>query len=211
MEKSFLHFKVGSFTTCPRDYKANSSVQATNPDWTPNDQSGSLFLSRMADLKASQGTPRSGRHATERNLDGSLHERAQEYDRALLQSQHAAARRRMATSGVLGMSALNTQGVSASSVFDGYTAQTAVLGDSQGSTMPTIPSPRPTPQADLAETAMISDEELAANGGLGESYVDGGKRSRPYEPQEEEELDDGGVIGLLAQIYARKDGPSRVM
>ena len=34
MEKSFLNFK------------------AAHPDWTPNDPSGSLYLSRMADLSA---------------------------------------------------------------------------------------------------------------------------------------------------------------
>ena len=43
--------------------------------------------------------------------------------------------------------------------------------------------------------------------------MDGAKRAvKPYVSDagddEEEELEDGGVLGLLAQIYGRRDGPS---
>ncbi|KAJ7156996.1 putative transmembrane protein [Mycena crocata] len=196
MEKSFLNFK------------------AANPDWNPTDPSGSLYLSRMADLNASHypnsilrrrpagATPELAQ--SERNPDASLGERAQEYDRALKQSQHAATRRRGMAGSVLGMSAI--AGPSSSSIFGGLsTAQTAVLGDSQGSV-----------QVERADNIM--QEDIAADGGvgsgLGESYVDGGKQALArgeIEGEEEDGLEDGGVLGLLAQIYGRREGPARVI
>ncbi|KAH8827329.1 putative transmembrane protein [Flagelloscypha sp. PMI_526] len=196
MEKSFLHFK------------------ATNPDWNPTDPSGSLFLSRMADFQAtqSQATQRSPLRL-ERRADGSIHDRGQEYDRALLQSQHAAMRRRMGMSGMLGMSTLNANGaVGGSSMFGGMdTAQTAILGDSQGSTAlaPSSSKGKNRRVEEEAEPPMIPDED-----GLGESYVDGARRSRPVQDEhveDEEDMEDGGVIGLLAQIYGRKEGAGRVL
>ncbi|KAK0497041.1 APG9-domain-containing protein [Armillaria luteobubalina] len=195
MEKSFLNFK------------------AANPDWNPSDPSGSLYLSRMADFTTTHlpgrrrpgtgvvpldTTHGSGEHKTE--VD-----RAQEYDRALRQSQLAARRR---GGSMLGASTLGVPGPSGSSVFGGLsTAQTAVLGDSQGSV-----------QAETVhEVSTIADSDLAEDGGvgsgLGESYVDGAKRTRAFGEAEEEEdgLEDGGVLGLLAQIYDRRDGPTRVL
>jgi len=49
--------------------------------------------------------------------------------------------------------------------------------------------------------------------GLGESYVDGTKRfgGGGREEEEEEGLEDGGVLGLLAQIYGRREGPAVVL
>ncbi|KAJ7709570.1 autophagy protein Apg9-domain-containing protein [Mycena rosella] len=214
MEKSFLNFK------------------AANPDWNPTDPSGSLYLSRMADFSAShhpnsnypnsilRRRPGAGPSApelqvsaqAERKTDGSLGERAQEYDRALKQSQHAASRRRAGPAGsVLGMSAI--AGLSASSVFGGLSmAQTAVLGDSQGS----VQIGRAQGHGDA-----IMQEDIAADGGvgsgLGESYVDGGRQALARGGGGEEEdgdgdgLEDGGVLGLLAQIYGRREGPARVI
>ena len=51
--------------------------------------------------------------------------------------------------------------------------------------------------------------------GLGDSYVDGAKRQiQPFvaEQDDEEErlLEDGGVLGLLAQIYGRREGQGGV-
>jgi autophagy-related protein 9 len=148
-----------------------------------------------------------------------LVERAHEYDRALLQSQNAAAARKRHQAGtVLAGGSTASQGAvgtgANSSMFQSglagiATAQTAVLGDSQGSIAP--------PPED--ENMGIADEDLEPDGGvgceLGESYVDGNaKRARVYGQEEEgdEELEDGGVLGLLAQIYGAKgQGPARVI
>jgi autophagy-related protein 9 len=66
----------------------------------------------------------------------------------------------------------------------------------------------------------VHEEYLAADGGvgseLGDSYVDG-KRSKAYALQqddgdEDDEMKDGGVLGLLAQIYGTKEqGPAQVI
>ncbi|KAF7363724.1 Autophagy-related protein 9 [Mycena sanguinolenta] len=206
MEKSFLNFK------------------AANPDWNPTDPSGSLYLSRMADLSASQyphsilrrrqtaGTAQELARSV--RLPDGLGERAQEYDRALQQSQHAATRRRGPAGSVLGMSAI--AGPSASSIFGGIsTAQTAVLGDSQGSVhLAARTTATATPQG---HGDNIMEEDRSPDGGvgssLGESYVDGKHAvvGADLEPEEEDGLEDGGVLGLLAEIYGRTDGPARVI
>ncbi|KAG5645076.1 hypothetical protein DXG03_007166 [Asterophora parasitica] len=214
MEKSFLNFK------------------ATNPDWIPQDPSGSLYLSRMADYGAAHHMHAYGRRRHATGLEGTVHfaspadtkpegtlaEKAQVYDRALRQSQYAASTRRRGGPGssAMGASALGASaiGPSASSVFGvgGYaTAQTAVLGDSQGSVLspPVVP-------ASTSQSAQMPVQDLDLEGdvgsGLGESYVDGARRSRTYVgDEEEEELADGGMLGLLAQIYGRKEGAAAVL
>ncbi|THU88587.1 putative transmembrane protein [Dendrothele bispora CBS 962.96] len=219
MEKSFLTFK------------------AANPEWTP-DHSGSLYLSRMQDFSAAhpnsfirrrQGvdpntigltSPPSGP-----NTETSLADRAQEYDRALKQSQLAARKRGLGAS-TLGMSALapggqSLAGPSASSIFGAMAgAQTAVLGDSHGSvTVATGAKIDGTGVFDTPESSRIApipsgdlgpDGEISS--GLGGSYVDGARRVKPAQEEEEDEgMEDGGVLGLLAQIYGRRDGPARVI
>ncbi|KAH7918533.1 putative transmembrane protein [Leucogyrophana mollusca] len=202
MEKSFLNFK------------------AANPDWNPTDPSGSLYLSRIADINASMAGPRLRRPGT---LSGSqlestilpnegkkdLADRAQEYDRALRQSQHAAVRRRQHFGGasvVGGSGGGSTIWQSTASVGAGASrtavgmAQTAVLGDSQGSIVP--------PERGIREDDRAADGGVGS--GLGDSYIDGDtKGTKPYDSQQEgindeEELEDGGVLGLLAQIYAAR-------
>ncbi|KAF7295466.1 hypothetical protein MIND_01086400 [Mycena indigotica] len=178
MEKSFLNFK------------------AANPDWSPADPAGSLYLSRIADFSGSQ-LPR------RRDLGQST---VQDYDR-LRQSQ-----RRRVVGGLAGsmlhMSALAGPHATSSSVFGRASmAQTAVLGESAASIPTTPKTPRPE----------IKTEDLSADGGvgsgLGESYVDGAGGAGRTEPDEDEERleDDRGVLGLLAQIYGRREGAARVM
>ncbi|KII89178.1 hypothetical protein PLICRDRAFT_53644 [Plicaturopsis crispa FD-325 SS-3] len=209
MEKSFLNFK------------------AANPDWNPTDPSGSLYLSRMADINVAHSSPSRRRRpgpGLESTMTGTvllgerrtdLADRASEYDRALRQSQHAARKRHQGGSGSILIPAAPT-GVSSSSMLQSGVggmamAQTAVLGDSAGSVRL---------QPRTAEEA-IPSEDIAPDGGvgsgLGESYVDGGeaRRSKPNPYQqvdEDEDLEDGGVLGLLAQIYGAKgQGPARVI
>ena len=206
MEKSFLNFK------------------AAHPEWTPRDPSGSLYLSRMADLNTGLGMNRrrlfrrsadfSGADSTvERPVD--LHEKAGEYDRALKHSQSA---RRRPTSSVM-QSRIGT-GPASSSIFQSGVglgvAQTAILEDSQASTA----------AEHRVQESTIPEEDLAADGGvgsmLGESYVDGRRPKGPSvaqsQQEEDDELEDGGVLGLLAQIYGtganvkgRGRGPPRAI
>ncbi|KIM55031.1 hypothetical protein SCLCIDRAFT_1221434 [Scleroderma citrinum Foug A] len=199
MEKSFLNFK------------------AAHPDWNPTDPTGSLYLTRMADLSARRRAMAASKaHPDPIALsnDSKDLDRTQEYDRALLQSQHAALRRRHHT-GAMSMFT-GGGGVGSSTVWPSVVggvstsqsmgiAQTAVLGDSQGSVQPQEPS--------------IHDDHLSREGvgsGLGDdSYVDGdAERAMSYEPHqeglsEEEDLENGGVVGLLTQIYTAK-GPKPV-
>ena len=157
-----------------------------------------------------------------RKPEGVLADKAQEYDRALRQSQFAARRRGPGGASVMGMSALNPTGPSASSIFGPSAmagAQTAVLGDSRGSVMPEQSGGGDAvsslmPEVEASRIGAIPDEELGPDGevggGLGGSYVDGARRAgKPlYEEEEDDEgVEDGGVLGLLAQIYGRRDGP----
>lgn len=114
-------------------------------------------------------------------------------------------------SGVLGG---GTGPALAASVFpDLSTAPSAVLGDSQGSMKLSATS---TGVSRTRKDHRRSSEEIVADdgvvSGLGESYVDGANRYVGKVAEEEEEsLEDGGVLGLLAQIYGRRDGPAVVM
>ena len=218
MEKSFLNFK------------------AAHPDWTPADPTSSLYLSRIADLSSAHpmglGRRRFLHHhrpivpigmAGDANMESTvqLHPPGQDYDRALRASQSVMRRRGggLGTGSVLHPAQLRPV-ASDSVMFQSHMgppaiAQTAVLGDSQGSVAP----PEPIPEDE--------DEDIVADGGvgstLGESYVDG-RRARPgvaqsqQEEDEERELEDGGVLGLLAQIYGaganvkgRGRGPPRAI
>jgi len=128
-------------------------------------------------------------------------------------------RRRGLGGSVMGMGMSGMLGVGpgpalAPSVFgDLSTAPSAVLGDSQGSMKLNAASTgesrtRKEPRGPSEE--MATDEGVVS--GLGESYVDGTKRYVGKAAEEEEEsLEDGGVLGLLAQIYGRRDGPAVVM
>ena len=119
----------------------------------------------------------------------------------------------MGMSGMLGAGA-GTGPALAPSVFgDLSTAPSAVLGDSQGSMKLSATS---TGASRTRKDPRRSSEEIAADegvvSGLGESYVDGAKRYVGKAAEEEEEsMEDGGVLGLLAQIYGRRDGPAVVM
>jgi len=126
-------------------------------------------------------------------------------------------RRRGLGGSVMGMSGMLSAGAGPSlapSVFgDLSTAPSAVLGDSQGSMKLSAAS---TGVSRTRKDPRRSSEEIAADegvvSGLGESYVDGAKRYVGKAAEEEEEsMEDGGVLGLLAQIYGRRDGPAVVM
>lgn len=151
-----------------------------------------------------------------------LAERAQAYELALKQSQHAAVTRRrhppgsgsiMAASGNMPAVGGTSSSIWQSTIGGVAMAQTAVLGDSQGSV-----NPLANPAARSAEG--IRGEDMAADGGvgsgLGESYVDGNGvkayGSQHEDRDEDEGMEDGGVLGLLAQIYGAKgQGPARVI
>ena len=142
-------------------------------------------------------------------------ERSREYDRALKASQ-------MVRSRFQPPPARNAGDIQQSLMVGMDMAQTAVLGDSESTTM--LPSkdkgkpdldPRPFEVKDRA-TAEGGDGEVGMGegvSGLGESYVDGAAKrpkllglSQTQQQEEDEELlADGGVLGLLAQIYGRKD------
>ncbi|TFK30029.1 APG9-domain-containing protein [Coprinopsis marcescibilis] len=221
MEKSFLHFK------------------AANPDWNPTDPSGSIYLNRMADLtsnihhqisrKRHHQQQQQQPYAGDRDLSATVHwaqDNRGDYDRALRQSQYATMARRKGLglgNSIMTMSTLNAAGSGmATSIYapSQIMAQTAVLGDSQGSIQLGGTSPSGAEQADAgSSSAKLEAEakeptELMQNEvGLGDSYVDGAKRAtKPYVveggEEEEDELEDGGVLGLLAQIYGRRDGPT---
>ncbi|KAI0077122.1 APG9-domain-containing protein [Panus rudis PR-1116 ss-1] len=217
MEKSFLNFK------------------AAHPEWMPSDPTGSLYLSRMADFSAAHPLGLGRRRLFQRDPMQSTmqlpehdrpNDRSSEYDRALKASQTA--RQRIGRSVMQQSTRFAPSGPSASSIFQSQlgVAQTAVLGDSQSSTA--LSPPGQLPQTPKPSVDAIPEEDLAADGGvgstLGESYVDG-RRPQPgtqsvgqSQREEDEDLEDGGVLGLLAQIYGtgvdlkgRGRGPARAI
>lgn len=157
MEKSILNFK------------------AAHPEWNPTDPTGSLYLTRMADLSANLGqqNPQTNSPHRTNQRTNSLAERASRYDQAMQKSM--ATRRRMTTSHMRHPNLQHSE---------------------------------------------IPEEERAPDGGiqsqLGDSYVEdvrtrGGMlidRGKPFNEQsqteQEDELANGGLVGLLAQIYDQR-------
>jgi len=165
---------------------------------------------RRQSTTLTDSAPTPGVHfEVESRSEKSLTDKAQEYDRALLQSQIAASRRK----------AGSTLAASTSSIFGGPNlARTTILGDSQGSITLEGPATIQVPKAGAEIESIIPMDDLAPDGGvgsgLGESYVDGAKRLRDLEDIQtnEEPIEDVGILGLLAQIYGRRDpGPTRVI
>ncbi|KAF8590038.1 APG9-domain-containing protein [Ramaria rubella] len=165
--------------------KSFLNFKAANPQWNPTDPSGSLYLSRLADYGAAAHLPGAARRSGSHNrFDGTEigMNRAQDYDRALQQSMARAASRRRAA------------------------------GKPRASTRDAAKSADQTPVQSISIPA-VREGDRAADGGvgseLGDSYVDEiamrktGKTFLPIasEHQEDGELQDAGVLGLLAQIY----------
>lgn len=151
----------------------------------------------------------------------SVNDKALEYDQALRQSRLAAAVRKRGpgAQGVMGLSTLLAASIAgpsslgipmapgAASVYgvgELAAAPSVVLGDSQGSVHLKENTPKPKGSETLPEDVAVDG---GVGSGLGESYVDGTKRFSGKEEEEEDGMDDGGVLGLLAQIYGRRDGP----
>ena len=206
MEKSFVSFK------------------AAHPEWMPADPTGSLYLSRIADLSARRAaddhTPRptAGAGAGTSIVIPPAADRAREYERALQESQSAAVRRRGGGGSGFGVAAAST--MLGQSAYQSGMAQSVALGDSDGSIalahLHAAPAGAAPPQATTHGTTMAipsgsgelaADSEGDVRSALGESYVDGARRNtrggvaRSMQEEEEEVGADGGVLGLLTQIY----------
>ncbi|KAF6751207.1 hypothetical protein DFP72DRAFT_1138304 [Ephemerocybe angulata] len=110
-------------------------------------------------------------------------------------------------------------GVGASYAGGASLANTAVLGDSQGSTLLQQQQVEQEPTQDEVSSSTRdgpSASVMSDEAGLGDSYVDGAKRQvqpfvvEDHDEDEERLLENGGVLGLLAQIYGRRDGQGGV-
>jgi autophagy-related protein 9 len=198
MEKSFLAFK------------------AAHPEWAPTDATGSLYLERLREMHQDLShTPEHDTGGISRRATApafgvgstmlarsTLAERSEMYEKALAQSM-ANARARRGAAGSLQM----TAGPSNMARRQGSLPQHTQLGQTRELTADAVV------QDDRAEDGGIGSE-------LGDSYVDdvrtrGGRiildpqvrDRRPHEEEDEleaEELANGGVLGLLAQIYDPK-------
>jgi autophagy-related protein 9 len=204
MEKSFLAFK------------------AAHPEWTPTDPTGSLYLERLREMHqdlshpAEHGTGGISRRSTAPAFGAgstmlarsTLAERSEMYEKALAQSM-ANARARRGAAGSFQI----TAGPSNPARRQGSLPQHTQLGQTQDLTHREPYTVDGAVQDDRAEDGGIGSE-------LGDSYVDdvrtrggriildpqvGDRRLQDEEDElEAEELANGGVLGLLAQIYDRK-------
>ncbi len=168
--------------------KSFLNFKATNPEWVPNDPAGSVYLTKMADISASYqnhtSPVRAGAGAATSAQKRALAERARRYELAMQNSIRAAQQQKRP-------------------------ARTPY-------TRPVQP-PHPTIQQ-----SEIPEEDRTSDGGveskLGDSYVEdvrtrGGMlidRSKPYVEQSQNEMDgddelaNGGFVGLLQQIYGQR-------
>lgn len=180
-------------------------LQAANPEWQPTDPSGSLYLSRVADFNA---------RALRRRIpdphglpERRLGDRAQEYDRALRESQNAALRRRSTLA-------------KSSSPIEESISETAVPGEPESSAsgaaaktarvMDESVNPFSTQKVgDIRSSDLADDGDVRSD--LGGSYIDGKvNRARPStrpsasQQTTDDNVEDGGMLGLLAEIYGTR-------
>ena len=174
-------------------------------------------------------------HARRLSLEHRLAERAQEYDRALRQSQDAALRRRGVPprvsgeigAGVAGPSTTHTPAINVSTSDSTMTVHATGEGSNTGLAESNI-NPFPSDPLHREERSLSPEDALRSQDGdlrgevrsdLGESYVDGkmqrGRASMsspdPSIVREEDgPVEDGGMLGLLAQIYGTR-GPALML
>ncbi|KAH9001006.1 APG9-domain-containing protein [Lactarius akahatsu] len=199
MEKSFVSFK------------------AAHPEWMPTDPTGSLYLTRIADLSARRAADDHTPRPSAAGIVIPPADRAREYERALQESRSAAVRRRGGSGFGAASTMLGQSATMATSVYQSGMAQSVALGDSDGSVAQHAQLQAPSQGANAPRGHMsipsgsgelAADSEGDVRSALGESYVDGARRharggvARSMQEEEDDGLGaDGGVLGLLAQIY----------
>ena len=157
-----------------------------------------MYLNRIADLNA---------RAMRRRIpdphgipDRRLRDKAQEYDHALRESQNAAIRRRS----VLARSGKPTEeSISETVTSDNVKSDRGIMEESV--------NPFSTHRAGDIHPDDLDDTDVKSD--LGESYVDGkvtrtrlSTRASASQPAADGTVEDGGMLGILAQIYGTK-GP----
>ncbi|KAF8311594.1 APG9-domain-containing protein [Clavulina sp. PMI_390] len=197
--------------------------KAANPDWNPVDSTGSTVLNRLAAANTAANRQRQARFG---NMFGSDLRRSggRFGDRSVMGRQYATR-----TDGLAPFTSIAGPGATINGANDANDAQSheqriaerAKMYDSAlqksfavGTThrrslsggvaggVSAAPGPR---NAGLEQTEPLDEEDLQSN--LEDSYVDGRARQAPgmdreeRERDEEQELADGGVMGMLAQIY----------
>jgi len=155
--------------------KSILNFKSAHPEWNPTDPAGSLYLTRMADLSAQLG-PQNAQNTSPHRVGQRTNTLAERANRYEQAMQKSmTTRRRMATSHMRHPNLQHSE---------------------------------------------IPEEERAPDGGiqsqLGDSYVEdvrtrGGMlvdRGKPFNEQsqteQDEELANGGLVGLLAQIYDQR-------
>jgi len=110
------------------------SIKAMHPEWIPADLTGSLYLSRIADLSAWRTADDHTPRPPDITVAGATTDREWEYERAPHESQTVAVRRRGgAIGGSLVFGATSTMlGQSTGMVYQPGMAQSVALGDSDG-------------------------------------------------------------------------------
>ena len=180
------------------------SIKAMHPEWIPEDLTGSLYLSRIADLSAQPTADDHTPRPPDITVAGATTDREWEYERTPHKSQTVAVRRRGgAIDGSLVFGATSTMlGQSTGTVYQPGMAQSVALGDSDGSVAPATPQQQYPPRysstvsssAKAATPMVVVSSEGDVRNALGESYVNGAWRHprvtgvrRPIQGEEEEE------------------------
>ena len=211
MEKSFLNFKVGALVEHFNYTLSLSTVlQAANPDWNPTDPAGSIYLSRLADIAPIHGPSLHRRHARFGGHLGSdlrhnaVFGGARGFIPAPILQLHTPA------SGAAPPMSQEQRNAERAKIYEtalrkSYATKSAAGGAGGRGVARTARSTAP-----AAEPSTLEDDDVRSD--LGDSYVDGVGPKGPVglddgglaDQAEVEELANGGVMGLLTQIYDQR-------
>ncbi|CAE7206498.1 unnamed protein product [Rhizoctonia solani] len=200
---------VGASKSQEKETKMEQSLlnfKAANPEWNPSDQTGSLYLSRNAELAHPQRTGPNLRQVRSRNrFRQHLHPTSHTQPR--LSGSTLVHRDRPGTSETFGAEVQMPE----SKLADRAAMYERALQNSVKLRSSTTVAPRRASEPTPEPMSKDSDaHRMDVGSALGESYDDAqpifGEPPRRADEPIDEEFVDGGIMGLLGNIYEQRKG-----
>jgi autophagy-related protein 9 len=192
------------------DFTLIALPQAANPDWNPTDPAGSIYLSRLADFTPIHGPSMHRRHARFGNRLGADLRYNGGGTRAFAHAPIPIPQIHSPGSGATPPMSQEQRNAERAKMYETAFQKSHATKSAAGGVGGPGAAKVPKPAAIVKEPSTLADEDIKSD--LGDSYVDGigprGPRGLDDDGMadqvEVEELANGGVMGLLTQIYDQR-------
>jgi len=192
------------------DFTLTALPQAANPDWNPTDPAGSIYLSRLADLTPIHGPPMRRRHARFGNHLGADLRYNAGYGSTRAFAHAPVPQIHNPGSGATPPMSQEQRNAERAKMYETAFQKSHATKLAAGGIGGPGAARATKPAAVVKEPSTLADEDIRSD--LGDSYVDGVGPRGPRgldddgmaDQVEAEELANGGVMGLLTQIYDQR-------